>query len=306
MKTQIFKIKRVPYTQMLKSEMADYVEKTIAIVDKHEPELALFNPLFEELSGKDSDIHLLRLDHGIDLERLRSYKLKEELNLTISAFKLKVRIISKSTPKLEIHILENAINNHLRYLNKCKNNHVYNQRVSGFFDLYQNDLEMQEAISTFKLSTEYDNMCVAYSELKQAWQTRVELLSERPNFETKVIVKEMTKTLTNLFNGIEVASMVAPLSEDGTVPEDQVDFAPLINELNQLTGMVRTSISIRNANNKRKAKGEDDGDGGLNDDPQEPIDGETPIEPDPDPETEPEGGDPSEGDGATGNGGGDA
>ena len=147
MKTQIFKIKRVPYTQLLKSEMADYVEKTIAIVDKHEPELALFNPLFEELSDKESDIHLLRLDHGIDLERLRAYKLKEELNLTISAFKLKVRIISKSTPKLEIHILENAINKHLRHLHKCKNNHVYNQRVSGFFDLYQNDLEMQEAIA---------------------------------------------------------------------------------------------------------------------------------------------------------------
>ena len=76
--------------------------------------------------------------------------------------------------------------------------------------------------------------------------------------------------------------------------------------MNQLTGMVRTSISIRNANNKRKAKGEDDGDDGLNNDPQDPIDGETPIEPDPDPGTEPEGGEPSEGDGATGNGGGDA
>ena len=300
--TQVIKIKRVPYSRLMKSEMADYAEKTLAIVDKHEPDSALFNPLFEQLSDKTSDIQLLRLAYGVDAERLRANKLKEELNLTISAFNLKVRLISKSTPKLEIHILENAINNHLRYFKRCKNNYEYNQRVSGFFDLYQNDLEMQEAIIAFKLSTEFDNMSVAYSELSQAWQNRVELLSERPNFETKVVVKEMVQTLTNLFNGIEVASLVAPLSENGTVPEGQVDFASLINELNQLTKMVRTSLSIRDANNKRKANGGDDGDDGLDDDPQLPGDGETPIDPDPDPDEE----DPSEGDAPTGDGSGDA
>ena len=302
MNTQVFKIKRVPYSRLLKSEMADYAEKTLAIVDKHEPDSALFNPLFEQLSDKTSDIHLLRLAYGVDAERLKANKLKEQLNLTISAFNLKVRLIGKSTPKLEIHILENAINNHLRYFKKCRNNYEYNQRVSGFFDLYQNDLEMQEAIADFKLSTEFDNMSVAYSELSQAWETRVELLSERPNFETKVVVNEMVQILTNLFNGIEVASLVTPLSEDGTVPEDQIDYASLINELNQLTGMVRTSISIRDANNKRKAKGEDNGDDGLDDDSQLPGDGETPIDPDP----EPEEGEPSEGDEPTGDGSGDA
>src|SRR5690554_777560 len=90
------RIKRLPYSRMLKSEMADYVEKTINIVDSHDHESDLITPMFALLNAKRRDIELLRLSYGIDTERLRLSKLKSKMMLTISAFKLKARIVSKS------------------------------------------------------------------------------------------------------------------------------------------------------------------------------------------------------------------
>ena len=61
--------------------------------------------------------------------------MKEELNLTISTFNLKVILIGKSTSKLEIHILVNAINNHLRYFKKYRNNYEYIEYGGAFFGI---------------------------------------------------------------------------------------------------------------------------------------------------------------------------
>ena len=48
---------------------------------------------------------------------------------------------------------------------------------------------------------------------------------------------------------------------DGEEPGEPIEVAPLIDELNQLSDMYSRSISIRVANNKRKAKGEDETEG---------------------------------------------
>ncbi len=137
------KIKRLPYSRLLKFEMADYVEKTIDIVENHYVESELINPMLLQLNAREPDINLLRLSYGIDTERLKVNKLKGKMMLNISGLKLKVRLLSKSAPALEIHAIENAINQHLRYLGKCKNDKELNQKIAGFFDLVDSDEEFE-------------------------------------------------------------------------------------------------------------------------------------------------------------------
>ena len=150
------KIKRLPYSRLLKLEIADYVEKANAIVETHDLESELINPLFEQLSVKESDIKLLRLSYGVDAERLKVSKLKVKMMLIISAFKLKVRLLSKSIPELDIHVIQNAINSHLRYLDKCKNDKELTQKIAGFFDLATTNTELQTVLSGFELTSEVD------------------------------------------------------------------------------------------------------------------------------------------------------
>lgn len=259
-------IKRLPYSRMLKSEMADYVERIIYIVGNHDNESELIAPVFNLLSAKEPDIRLLRLSYGIDTERLRVSKLKSELMLVISAFKIQVRLLSKSEPELDIHKIQNAINKHLRYLNKCRNDKELTQKIAGFFDLVEADEELEMALSELELTTKVNTMRAAFSRFNVALRKRVTLLSQRPIVSTQAIVKGMTQAVDNLFKSIEVASMISTLSYD---PEegDTIDFVPLIDELNQLSEMYSLSISIRDANNKRKAGAGDETDG-----EDEPID----------------------------------
>ena len=277
------RIKRLPYSRMLKSEMADYVEKTINIVNTHDLESDLIAPVFALLSAKKRDIELLRLSYGIDTERLRLNKLKSELMLLISALKLKVRLLSKSEPELDIHKIQNAINKHLRYLNKCRNEKELFQKVAGFFDLVESDVEFEAALLSFDLIDTVDNIQSAFSTMREVSINRVTLLSKRPMISTKAIVKEMNEAADNLFKSIEVANMITTLSE-GDESGETINAVPLIEELNQLSEMYSRSISIREANNKRKANGEDAEDDGLDDDPETPEEECGSTEPEEEPE----------------------
>ena len=242
-------IKRLPYSRMLKSEMADFVEKTIGIFEAHDPESVMVNPMFNLLLAKTSDIKLLRLSFGIDTERLRENKLKAEMMLQISAFKLKVRMLTRSNLELDLHVIQNAINSHLRLLNKCRNDKELSQKIAGFHDMMLNNLDLQAAITEFDLNAEVQNIVVAYSNLIEASQKRVRLLSKRPIIDTKQITKGMAIAIDNLFKAIEVAALVSTVDEDG----EEVDVTQVMDEMNQLSEMYYKSITIRDANNKRKA-----------------------------------------------------
>ena len=207
------------------------------------------NPLFYLLMAKKHDIGLLRLSYGIATERLREYKLRAEMMLHISAFKLKVRMLTRSNLELDLHIIQNVINSHLRYLNKCKNDKALRQKIAGFQDLMKSNVELQLAITEFDLSTEAQNIVIAYMALTEASQKRVKMLSKRPAINTKDITKGMAQVIDNLFKAIEVSALVSTVDENG----DEVDVVPLMDELNQLSEMYYRSITIRDANNKRKA-----------------------------------------------------
>ncbi len=266
------KIKRLPFSKMLKSEIADYVEKTIDIVANHNIESDLITPMYDQLRAKRPEIKLLRLSYGIDTERLRVNKVKSELMLVISAFKIQVRLLSKSEPALDLHQIQNAINQHLSYFNKCKNDKQLSQKIAGFFDLIDSDEVLETALSDYNLSDEVDIMRSAFSEMVDCTKNRVTLLAQRPLVATRAIANGMKEAADKLFKGIEVANMLSDLS-DGEEPDGTLNVAPLIDELNQLYDMHRRSIAIRYANNKRKNKAEDETDGeGDNATIEEPID----------------------------------
>ncbi|HHW80217.1 MAG TPA: hypothetical protein GX746_00745, partial [Bacteroidales bacterium] len=128
---------RVPQSRLLKKEMADYAEMTMGIVQKHDHQTSMFGALYDKLVAKKRYIEILRLDYGIDSERFKIYRRKSKLKLNISAFKLKLRLLSKDNPDMDLHPLDNAINKHLRYLDRAKNDKNLTQKVSGFFDVIE-------------------------------------------------------------------------------------------------------------------------------------------------------------------------
>ena len=263
-------IRRLPSSRMLKSEVAEYADRTISIVRAYGPESLLVNPVFNLLLAKEPEIEILRLSYGVDTERLRTNKLKAEMMLAISAFKLNVRRLNRSNLELDLHVIQNAINSHLRYLNRCRNDKELNQKVTGFLEVAKTNERFAEALDEFDLTVDYLDLQTAHEAFNEASRKRVKLLSERPNISTQAIVKSVIGAIDNLLKTIEVAHLINTVSETETdiEPDTLEDFSPLINELEQLSNMFYRSISIRDANNKRKANMDKTEDSDSTDEPE--------------------------------------
>ena len=250
-------IRRVPQSRLLKKEMADYAEKTISIVKKHNNESSMINLVFNNLLAKKRYIEILRLDYGIDTERFKINKQKSKLNLTISGFKLKVRLMSKDKKEQDLHVLDNAINNYLRYLDKAKNDKEFTQKVLGFLDLVENNDEISDILNELNLIEDVMIISSKLTSFVDSVERRIVLLAQRPATQTRDVGRIVFGAIENLFKAIEVSYLMSIANTDPADPdapaEDDVSYVTLISELNQLYDSFYRSIMIRQHNNKRKA-----------------------------------------------------
>ena len=250
-------IRRVPQSRLLKKEMADYAEKTISIVKKHNNESSMINLVFNNLLAKKRYIEILRLDYGIDTERFKINKQKSKLNLTISGFKLKVRLMSKDKKEQDLHVLDNAINNYLRYLDKAKNDKEFTQKVLGFLDLVENNDEISDILNELNLLEDVMIISSKLTSFVDSVERRIVLLAQRPATQTRDVGRIVFGAIENLFKAIEVSYLMSIANTDATDPdapaEDDINFTTLISELNQLYDSFYRSVMIRQHNNKRKA-----------------------------------------------------
>ena len=242
---------------MLKSEMAEYASRVIKIVQKHEPASALFNPLFEALCAKKPEIKLLALNYGVDTERLKLQQIKEIMMLTISSLKLNVKRVQFSS-ELDLHVVQNAIDAHLRYFNRCRNDKEVNHKIRGFLNLMQSDKEFVAAIDKFGLRENIREIEEIYAHYNKVLANRVKRLAKRPKFSTQEVIKELHVAIDNLFKGIEVAQLIYNTS--GVEDNSTVDYTPLINKLRQLSDMFYKSYAIRKAKNRRNLEKGDEAD----------------------------------------------
>ena len=166
--------------------------------------------------------------------------------LTISIFKLNVKMLSSSNEELDLHIIQNAINKHFCYLNRCRNDKELNQKIAGFLDLMDSNIKLAAEMDEFDLMDDVNKIKSAHNLFNQASKKRVNKLSKRPIISTKNIIKDLFDAIDNLLKGVEVAQVI------NTITITEGDFSQLINELSQLSEMYYKSFSIRKANNKRK------------------------------------------------------
>ena len=84
-------INRVPFSRILKSEMADYAEKATSIVEKYDHGSDLIDKVHALLERRAPQIELLRISYGIDTQRLKVESFKTKMMHTISALKIKAK-----------------------------------------------------------------------------------------------------------------------------------------------------------------------------------------------------------------------
>lgn len=248
-------LKRVNYARLRKGEVAEYANRVLTVVDKHDPELLLFKPVYDLLTAKQTEIDILGLRYGIDPLRFEFDKKKSKLHLTISTLKLKVRLLSKSSNDADLVLITSHVDSYLRYLHNYNEKEI-SQRVKGFTNKVKAHQPLKEALLNHELMEYVEQIELAHTDMQSVINKRVQLLSERPDIPTPFLIASVSNSIDDLFKGIEVAHLT----------NTELDYEPLVSELNKLTDMFKLTLNLRDAYNKRKAEGkegdEPDMDGG--------------------------------------------
>ena len=260
-------INRVPFSRMLKAEVAEYAKRIINITDKQYVAESVIFPVVEKLTNTETQIMMLGVRYGIDPMREELDNLKSQLMLSISTLKLKVRVLSKTNNDKALRLVQAYIDTYLRYLGKTKNEKELSQRVAGFIEAIEAEVELSDAIESHNLDNEINSIKIVEADFKLRLNKRVVLLAERPKEKTKDLVQTIAIAVENLFKAIEVAPIMS--SEE--------DHTALAQELSQLSDMFNRSIAIRSANNQRKADKDKEGEEGGEESTEGTNDGSEPM-----------------------------
>ncbi len=237
------KIVRVPVSKLLKAEVSYLGNKVLRIVEKHDPELLQLEPTFNLLEAQRAQIGKLNVRYGNDPVRLALIPLREKLVLCASAVKLHLKTLAKTTDKQKLFLITTAINASLLHLNAFNVGKELESKVSGFLGLAKNNQELTEALEEFGFMGAVDNLELAFNEMLQMSGKREGTLSHRHKESTDKLSNDVLSAIDTLLQDIEVAPFRNP----------ELNYEPLVDELNVMLSMLRRTISLRDARNKRLA-----------------------------------------------------
>ena len=244
----------ISYSSFLKVEVPRFALRVIEIVEKHNPEELQINEIFEQLVAEQPTIDKLQDKYAAhplteelsELRRMRSVyigSLRQQLRVAISE--------DKSRIDKDVKLVKASLNKFFANLELCKNDEMFNQKMTQFFKSIDENEELETAYSTLDFTKHLNNLRNVHSSIQEDLGKRLSSISQRPGETTAELKKRMFTAIKNLFKQIDVAQL----------KHTELDYAPLYHELNQLLIVYRDLINLRVLNNKRKAEKKEEEEG---------------------------------------------
>ena len=238
----------VPFSYLLKLELSSLAGDVITIVNKHNPEVLHIDTVFDMLLAQEPNIELLNNNYGahpitINLPPLRKkcYRYAQEIVSRMN-FVMKEQEDNPTDEVLNAHAV---VRDYLFKLPSSKSQRVMLQKLKGFFEVVERDEAIETLFSEYHLTSDLNNLRSSFSRLKVLLLERSMLTSEISKVKTDDLSAPIVKSLKDLFKQIEVAAL----------KNTDLDYAPLVIELNGTIRRLKTDVNIRLANNKRRAEG---------------------------------------------------
>lgn len=240
-------IKNVPYSKLLKLELPRLANRVIEIVEKHDPETLQIKEVFDLLVEEKPQIEGLIVRHGPHpiTEELQPLRKKLLMYASTITFQMSVIVREDMYVKAEnVRIAKIFINRYLLKLGLKKNREVIFQRLDEFFLEIEQDAQLEAILDTLGLTNNIDELQSVHSTMKELISRRLESISERPKVKSKELAKSVRKALKDMFTQIQIAQL----------KNKELNYSPLINELNDLLDTYRGLINARATLNKKRAE----------------------------------------------------
>ena len=239
-------ISNLNFSQLKKLEVQTLANRVLAIVEKHDPEVLKIKETFDILVEQKPQIKLLKIGHG-------PHPVTKKLNLLRKrrdAFTKGLINRIKTTEEAKISNKEEAVNVAkpvvIRYLQGLsrESEEIITATVIQFIDFVQENPNVTAALDTLNLTSELDDLQGVINEIEALYAHRTQNLSQRPKMDTRNIKAQLKSDIEDVFKHIEVAQ----------IKNQDLDYIPLIDELNKEIAHYKAIIKTRASYSKKKAE----------------------------------------------------
>jgi len=240
-------LQTIPFNRLLKLELPLLTNRIIEIVAKNNPEALKIKESFDLLEKLIPQLIKLEKRHG-------PHPITEKLN-TLRKSRLKYALLI--TTQLSVYILDDEMDLHVaaevvqplvqRFLIGLRRNNddIITENVDQFLlNIYENET-IRAAISTLDLFKYIKKLQSVNTIIKEEWKNRSNSISKRQNEYPTHLRKPIYDAIRNLISQVNQAQFHYP----------ELDYAPLINELNNVLSFYGGKINSRNSYNKRRKAG---------------------------------------------------
>ena len=240
------KITKIVFSRLRKLEVRNLGKRVIEIVEDYDPEALEIKEIYDLLVEKTPQIEFLDIPYGkhpisSDLKVLRR-KRKAIAQGLVDQIKSIENGKMIGTDK-DLNVVKPFVLDYLKgFWSKGEVEIVEN--VNLFFQHIKLDPELSTAFSTLELNNQVSSLQSVTSDIEMQYNARRKNLSTRPKNPTPGIVADLKQAIEDLFKQIDIAQ----------IKNQEIDYKPLIDELNKEIAYHEARLNARASYNKKKAE----------------------------------------------------
>ena len=248
-------ITRFGFSRLINEDFKSLASRVIKIVEGHNPETLEIKEIYDllvELQPQIESIQLRELAHPIsgDLTKLRRQRIAFAQGIINE---MKTIEHGKIEGKVEyVNVAKPLVLQHLQGASKMREKKIYDNIVNFVRHCNLNP-ELSEALDNMELSTYLNSLESVNLTIEGLSMKRGKSFSTRPKNPTPGIVAQTKIAIENLFKQIEVAQL----------KNQELDYKPLIDELNNEIADMKAKLKARASYNKKRADKEQNADNGV-------------------------------------------
>lgn len=233
-------------SKLWKLERVEYANQVIKIVDEHDPEALKISDMYNLLVARQPEIDQLNVRYRahpmtVSIQHLRSLR-----GLHISNILGRLKLVRKEKGDLDgdVRLVRTEIDRHFGNFRSSKNEAIKIQKVDKFNTAVEASQELEEALSELGFTSLMNDLRSVHSRIKSNSELRNKSIAARPQTKTNDLQKAVDDSIVNLFTDIRLAMLRNP----------EINYNPLIADLNKVTLNFDNYINIRIGQSERKAE----------------------------------------------------
>lgn len=233
-------------SKLWKLERVEYANQVIKIVDEHDPEALKISDMYNLLVARQPEIDQLNVRYRahpmtVSIQHLRSLR-----GLHISNILGRLKLVRKEKGDLDgdVRLVRTEIDRHFGNFRSSKNEAIKIQKVDKFNTAVEASQELEEALSELGFTSLMNDLRSVHSRIKSNSELRNKSIAARPQTKTNDLQKVVDDSIVNLFTDIRLAMLRNP----------EINYNPLIADLNKVTLNFDNYINIRMGQSERKAE----------------------------------------------------